>query len=55
MKEQEMSTLSISGTNKLAERIVGDAEAEAQRALAEANAAATEGTMEPIKVEEVEQ
>ena len=35
-----MSTLSISGTNKLAERIVGDAEAEAQKALAEANAAA---------------
>ena len=35
-----MSTLSISGTNKLAERIVGDAEAEAQKALAEANTAA---------------
>ena len=35
-----MSTLSISGTNKLAERIVGDAEAEAQKTLAEANAAA---------------
>jgi vacuolar-type H+-ATPase subunit E/Vma4 len=40
MKEQPMSTLSISGTNKLAERIIGDAEAEAQRTRAEANAAA---------------
>lgn len=35
-----MSTLSISGTNKLAERILGDAEAEAQKTLAEAEAAA---------------
>ncbi|MEN6339854.1 MAG: hypothetical protein ABFD03_06975 [Clostridiaceae bacterium] len=35
-----MSTLSISGTNKLAERIMGDAEAEAQKTLAEAEAAA---------------
>lgn len=35
-----MSTLSISGTNKLAERIIGDAEAEAQKTLAEANTAA---------------
>lgn len=35
-----MSTLSISGTNKLAERIVGDAETEAQKTCAEANAAA---------------
>jgi vacuolar-type H+-ATPase subunit E/Vma4 len=40
MKEQAMSTLSISGTNKLAERILGDAEAEAQKALAEAESAA---------------
>lgn len=35
-----MSTLSISGTNKLAERIIGDAEAEAQRTRAETNSAA---------------
>lgn len=35
-----MSTLSISGTNKLAERIISDAEAEAQKTLAEASAAA---------------
>jgi V/A-type H+/Na+-transporting ATPase subunit E len=40
MKEQEMSTLSISGTNKLAERIISDAEAEAQKTRTEANAAA---------------
>lgn len=35
-----MSTLSISGTNKLAERIISDAEAEAQKTRTEANAAA---------------
>ena len=35
-----MATISISGTNKLAERIVGEAEAEAQKVLAEAEAEA---------------
>ena len=35
-----MATISISGTNKLAERIVGEAEAEAQKVLADAEAEA---------------
>lgn len=34
-----MATISISGTNKLAERIVGEAEAEAQKTLEESGAA----------------
>lgn len=41
-----MSTLSISGTNKLAERILSDAETEAQRTRAEANAVAEQIRLE---------
>ena len=38
-----MATISISGTNKLAERIVAEAEAEAQKTIEESGAAAPGG------------
>ncbi len=45
-----MATISISGTNKLAERIVGEAEAEAQKIFADAEAQARAITAQSEKV-----